>query len=72
LGIERKLLAMPDILIRCPETGEPVQTGLDTETIIFESLPSFVLPLHCPLCGRTHYWEPKDAWVEGSDPAKAN
>jgi len=60
---------MPDILIFCPVTAEPVQTGLDTETVIFDSLPSLAIPLLCPLCGQTHYWKPENAWVhEQSSP----
>ena len=35
---------MPDILIHCPVTDEPVPTRLDTETIVFETLPSIAIP----------------------------
>jgi len=28
---------MPDILTRCPTTGKPIHTGLDTETVNFET-----------------------------------
>jgi hypothetical protein len=57
---------MPDILIRCPVTGEAIPTELDTETIILETLPSrIVMPGLCPACGRTHYWKRADAWVKG-------
>jgi hypothetical protein len=45
---------MPDILILCPVRAEPVQTGLDTETVVFDTLPSLLIPLLCPLCGQTH------------------
>ena len=56
---------MPDILIRCPLTGLAVPTGLDTETVIFESLSLLTrLPLDCPKCGKIHRWVPKDAWVQ--------
>ena len=59
---------MPDILIRCPETGVAIPTELDTETVILETLPPrIVLPLECPACGRTHYWKRSDAWVKDSD-----
>ena len=56
---------MPDILIHCPVTGESVSTGLDTETVVFDSLPSIELPLRCSACGQRHYWKPADAWVRG-------
>ena len=42
---------MPEILIRCPAMGDAVPTGLDTETVVFESLPSIELPFNCPSCG---------------------
>ena len=54
---------MPNILILCPVRAEPVQTGLDTETVNFETLPPLAMPLHCPACGQTHYWQPAGAWV---------
>src|SRR5262245_14286591 len=44
-------------------TSGPVSTELDTDTVQFESLPTLPLPLHCPRCGRTHSWQPRDAWV---------
>lgn len=39
-------LSLPDILIHCPATGGSVPTGLDTETVIFDSLLSIGLPLN--------------------------
>ena len=39
---------MSDILIYCPVTGQPVPTGLDTETVIFESLPQRRNPRQMP------------------------
>jgi hypothetical protein len=62
---------MPDILTHCPVTGQAVLTGLDTETVVFETLPSVEVPLKCPRCGQTHRWKPKDAWVaEFTDPTR--
>ena len=58
-------MALPAILVNCPVTGETVPTGLDTETVVFESLPVVEMPLGCPSCGRTHYWKRVQAWVEG-------
>jgi hypothetical protein len=54
---------MPDILTNCPVTAKPIQTGLDTETVKFETLPSVALPVQCPHCGQVHYWKPTEAWV---------
>jgi hypothetical protein len=54
---------MSDILIRCPQTGRPVPTGLTTDVIILESLPPVALPLRCPACGQLHRWKPENAWA---------
>ena len=55
---------MPDILIRCPITGQAVPTGLNTETVVFESLSNVAVPpIKCSKCGQLHFWTPKDAWV---------
>jgi hypothetical protein len=55
--------AWKHIYIKCPGTGEPVSTGLNTKSVVFESLPSTLVPLRCPACGKTHKWRPDDAWV---------
>jgi hypothetical protein len=62
---------MPDILIRCPVTTQAILTGLNTETVIADSLPNVAIPLECPHCGQTHTWTPKDTWVgQPSDPTR--
>ena len=60
-----KVILVAEILIHCPLTGESVSTGLDTATIVFESLPPVLVPLECPSCRQTHHWKPADAWVKG-------
>lgn len=54
---------MPAIMIRCPVHNKDVTTGLDTETIIFETLPNLAIPMRCIACGQSHEWKPRDAWV---------
>ena len=63
--VHAALDAMPNIVIRCPVFGRTVPTGLKTETVIFESLPSdLALEVRCPICRKLHRWKPRDAWVE--------
>jgi len=58
---------MADIMTSCPILKVPVKTGLTTETIVFESLSSYIeVPFRCPACGKVHRWRPKDAWVDKS------
>jgi hypothetical protein len=52
-----------DICIRCPTTGQPVPTGLDTETVVFDALPKIDLRMQCPACGKAHIWDRTKAWV---------
>lgn len=54
---------MADILVQCPRTGAPVPTGLKTEWVLLNSLPSVAVPLRCPACGQMHKWKPGDAWI---------
>lgn len=54
---------MPDILTKCPLTGKTLETGLITEIVQFDDLPSLALPARCAHCGDIHLWKPADAWV---------
>lgn len=54
---------MAEILVRCPVTGHAIFTGLNTDTVVFETLPNIEMPLKCSRCGKTHYWKPKSAWL---------
>jgi len=54
---------MSAIMIRCPVRNKDVATGLDTDTIVFETLPSVTIPMRCPACRQIHEWKPLDAWV---------
>jgi hypothetical protein len=43
----RHFAAVANILTRCPTTGRVIETGLDTETILFDSLRDVPVPLEC-------------------------
>ena len=58
-----KSIHVSDILIRCPITGRAVPTGLNTQTIKFESLLDVEVGLQCQWCGQQHLWRPRDAWL---------
>jgi hypothetical protein len=45
---------MGTILFKCPMTGRPVSTGIETEPISFCRLSKTWLDLYCPQCGRFH------------------
>jgi hypothetical protein len=52
-----------DVMIRCHDTGTPVETCLVFE---LDSWAEVDLPpqiLVCPACSRRHRWEKADAWL---------
>jgi 4-hydroxy-3-methylbut-2-en-1-yl diphosphate synthase IspG/GcpE len=54
---------MATVMIRCPMTGHPVSTEIETEPSIFQKLPEVEARMHCPRCGREHVWTTRDAWL---------
>ena len=63
---------MSAVLIRCPNTGEPVPTGIETEPAVFRKLPNVSSRMRCPACGEDHLWSVKTAWLSGEPrPAKS-
>ena len=59
-----------DIFIRCPNTGQPVPTGLHTGTVVFDTLPKIDMRMHCPACQKYHWWDCTRAWViESAQPS---
>jgi hypothetical protein len=45
---------MSMIMIRCPETGSEISTGIECEDADFRSLPFVITQTTCPSCGREH------------------
>jgi len=59
---------MTAILTRCPHTDRPIPTGLDTNMVVFESLPKVPIPVRCQACGGEHYWTRSTAWIAEKTP----
>ena len=54
---------MGAVMIRCPRTGQPVSTEIETEPAVFSRLPEVRARLSCPLCGEDHVWSASEAWL---------
>jgi hypothetical protein len=54
---------MGAIMIRCPQTGHEIPTGIEMGESEFQHSPVFFSRVQCPLCNREHEWFAKDAWV---------
>ena len=56
---------MSVVMIRCPDTGEEISTGIDTDSLTFRRLPRVASRIMCPACGKEHVWVKDAAWLNG-------
>ncbi len=62
---------MATVMVKCPETGQPISTGIVTDRASFASTPVFFAHVYCPFCRTKHEWFAKDAWLCEADSAPA-
>ena len=60
---------MGSVMVRCPETGREIPTGIVTDRKRFEATPVFFARVYCPVCRVEHEWVAQEAWVCDGDPA---
>jgi hypothetical protein len=53
------------IVIACPTTNRPVDTGLSMSIKEFEAADLSRIELECPDCGETHVWSKQDSVIVG-------
>jgi hypothetical protein len=58
---------MGAVMIRCPNTGRAIPTGLVADRVTFNSAPVFFARVNCPICRTEHEWFAKEAWVGDPD-----
>lgn len=51
---------MPALMIKCPETGLPITTGISVDEKSFESSSFSGNQVDCPYCGKMHTWSKED------------
>jgi hypothetical protein len=59
---------MPEVLINCPSTGKPIDTGIALSKQLFESTTMRENTVHCPHCQQMHTWNKEDAYLEEEKP----
>jgi hypothetical protein len=59
---------MGAVMIKCPQTGQHIRTGMIADRNSFESTPVFFARVHCPICRAEHEWFAKEAWVCEPEP----
>ena len=47
---------MGAVMIRCPQSGRDIPTGIEMDTAEFQRAPVFFSTVQCPVCGREHEW----------------
>jgi hypothetical protein len=60
---------MGAVMIKCPDTGRDIPTGMMADRRSFSSTPVFFARVHCPVCRGEHEWFAREAWVCDAEPA---
>jgi hypothetical protein len=59
---------MSILVIRCPQTGQDVPTGIEIDSQSLQKVPDIIAYTRCPHCGIEHAWWPDEAWLTDSLP----
>jgi len=59
------------IMVKCPNTGRELSTGIETDQAGFDRLPRLLTYSRCPLCRLEHAWWKREAWLAESEPIEA-
>ena len=51
------------VMIKCPNTGVAIPTGITTARSSFDRSPVFFGCTQCPICQTNHEWFVRDAWL---------
>ena len=54
---------MGAVMVRCPETGRDIPTGIVADRESFHATPVFFARVLCPICRTEHEWFAKEAGV---------
>ena len=54
---------MGPVMIRCPNAGREIPTGIVADRESFNAAPVFFARVKCPACRSEHEWFAKEAWV---------
>jgi hypothetical protein len=55
--------SMGTVMVKCPDTGRDISTGIVADRASFNATPVFFARVYCPLCQAEHEWFAKEAWV---------
>ena len=52
------------VMIKCPQTGRAIPTGIKIDRESFRRSSVFFARTHCSICGTNHGWFAREAWVD--------
>jgi hypothetical protein len=52
------------VMVRCPQTGRAIPTGITIDRESFQRSPVFFRRTRCPICNTEHAWFAREAWVD--------
>jgi hypothetical protein len=52
------------VMVKCPQTGRAIPTGIKTDSESFGRSPVFFARTRCPICHTDHAWFAPEAWVD--------
>ena len=52
------------VMVKCPQTGHAIPTGIKTDRESFRRSPVFFGRTRCPICHTDHAWFAREAWVD--------
>jgi hypothetical protein len=63
---------MNPLVFHCPQTGRPLDTGLDIHVHrpALQSVQPISLVVHCPHCDSRHVWKLADGWLREPRPGQ--
>ncbi|HEY7246682.1 MAG TPA: hypothetical protein VH678_22650 [Xanthobacteraceae bacterium] len=56
------------VMVKCPQTGREIRTGMTADRDTFHTTPVFFALAYCPFCRTEHEWFAKDAWICEGEP----
>ncbi len=60
---------MARAMVACPNTGNPIYTGMSFDKITFETSQLPNRSVVCPECGQAHIWNKQNAYLECEEDA---
>ncbi len=60
---------MASLMIKCPQTGASVFTGIETDQASLDKTPDVPTHTRCPVCGREHMWWKRETWLADAPPS---